>query len=192
MTNIYFIRHAEPNYANHDDRSRELTEKGLRDRESVTKFLMGREIHHVLSSPYKRAVDTVKHFADAQGMNIELIEDFRELKVAGEWIEDFNGFAQRQWSDFSYKFSGGESLQEVQDRNIRALMDAVRRYEGKNIIVGSHGVAVSTVIHFFDPSFNYEGYQQIQPVMPLIAHFIFEGTTCRSINLIDPLTSEKL
>ncbi len=30
MTHIYFIRHAEPNYKNHDDLNRELTEKGLR------------------------------------------------------------------------------------------------------------------------------------------------------------------
>lgn len=32
MTNIYFIRHAEPNFNNHDDETRELTEKGMNDR----------------------------------------------------------------------------------------------------------------------------------------------------------------
>ena len=30
MTNIYFVRHAQPNYENHDDLTRELTEKGMR------------------------------------------------------------------------------------------------------------------------------------------------------------------
>ena len=29
-TTIYFVRHAEPNYDNHDDRLRELSEKGRR------------------------------------------------------------------------------------------------------------------------------------------------------------------
>ncbi|EGL48830.1 hypothetical protein HMPREF9964_2041 [Streptococcus dysgalactiae subsp. equisimilis SK1249] len=28
-TLLYFIRHAEPNYDNHDDVTRELTEKGI-------------------------------------------------------------------------------------------------------------------------------------------------------------------
>ena len=28
MTTIYFVRHAEPNYMNHDDMLRELTKKG--------------------------------------------------------------------------------------------------------------------------------------------------------------------
>ena len=31
MTNIYFVRHAEPNYSNHDDLTRELSTKGLQD-----------------------------------------------------------------------------------------------------------------------------------------------------------------
>ena len=36
MTKIYFVRHAQPNYNNHDARLRELTPKGLEDRKKVT------------------------------------------------------------------------------------------------------------------------------------------------------------
>ena len=39
MTNVFFVRHAEPNYDNHDDMSRELSERGLKDRTLVTEFL---------------------------------------------------------------------------------------------------------------------------------------------------------
>lgn len=56
MTNVYFVRHAQPNYENHDDLTRELTEKGLQDRKLVTEFLRDKEIHAVLSSPFKRMV----------------------------------------------------------------------------------------------------------------------------------------
>ena len=63
MTNIYFIRHAEPNYENHDDTLRELTAKGLKDRKLVTAFLSDKNIDVVISSPYKRAYDTVYDFA---------------------------------------------------------------------------------------------------------------------------------
>lgn len=31
MTTLYFIRHAEPNYNNYDDLTRELSPKGLED-----------------------------------------------------------------------------------------------------------------------------------------------------------------
>ena len=64
MTTVYFVRHAEPNYENHDDMTRVLSEKGLRDRRLVTAFLMDKDIDAVLSSPYKRAVDTVRDFAE--------------------------------------------------------------------------------------------------------------------------------
>lgn len=53
MTTIYFVRHAEPNYNNHDEILRELSEKGLKDRELVTDFFIDKQIDIVLSSPYK-------------------------------------------------------------------------------------------------------------------------------------------
>ena len=64
MTTIYFIRHAEPNYENHDDMTRELSAKGLKDRKLVTGFLADKQIDVVVSSPYKRAIDTIRDFAD--------------------------------------------------------------------------------------------------------------------------------
>ena len=39
MTRVYFVRHAEPNYDNHDDALRELSPKGMEDRKLVTDFL---------------------------------------------------------------------------------------------------------------------------------------------------------
>ena len=185
MTNVYFVRHAQPNYENHDDLTRELTEKGLRDRKLVTDFLRDKEICAVFSSPYKRSVDTVKEFADEMGFPVMLVEDFRERKVDSGWIEDFTAFAKRQWADFSYKLSDGECLREVQERNIAALNRVLVEYEGKNVVVGSHGTALSTIVHSFDPSFGYEDFDAIRGLMPWIVRFSFEGTKCREIEKID-------
>ena len=73
MTHVYFVRHVQPNYDNHDDFSRELSEKGLEDRKLATAFLEDKNIDVVLSSPYLRSVDTVKHFADKYGFEIKTI-----------------------------------------------------------------------------------------------------------------------
>lgn len=91
MTVIYFVRHAEPNFENHNDSLRELSEKGLEDRKLVTQYLQDKRIDKVLSSPYKRAVDTVKDFADKNGLAVETIEDFRERKIDSVWIDNFAG-----------------------------------------------------------------------------------------------------
>ena len=155
MTHIYFVRHAQPNYDNHDDFSRELSEKGLEDRKLATAFLEDKNIDVVLSSPYLRSVDTVKHFADKYGFEIKAIEDFRERKIDSIWIEDFNGFCKKQWDDFAYKLSDGESLGEVQKRNVSVLNQVLSAYEGKNIVVGSHGTALSTIVNYYQPDFGY-------------------------------------
>ena len=181
ITNVYFVRHAEPNYDNHNDFLRELTSKGLADRALVTEFLADKQIHAVLSSPYKRSVDTVKAFADKHNFTIELVEDFRERKIDSIWIEDFNAFATQQWADFTYKLSDGESLQEVQERNINALRHALVKYRGQNIVIGSHGTALSTVINYYDRSFGYSDFQKIKKLMPWIVHFCFEDNTCIKI-----------
>ena len=67
MTVIYFVRHSEPNYENKNDSLRELTPKGLEDRKLVTEFLSDKNIDKVVSSSYKRAIDTVADFADRFG-----------------------------------------------------------------------------------------------------------------------------
>lgn len=181
MTIVYFIRHAEPNYDNHDDLSRELSAKGLQDRKFVTKFLSDKHIDVILSSPYKRAIDTVADFAKTVKLEIEVIEDFRERRVDSEWIPDFNTFCRKQWEDFNYKLSDGESLKEVQNRNIRALNGVLEAFSGKTIVIGSHGTALSTIINYYDRSFGYSDFEKIRNLMPWVVEFTFEGDVCMNI-----------
>ncbi len=191
MTTVYFVRHATPNYDNHDDFLRELSPKGLQDREKVTEFLLDKGVDVVLSSPFKRAVDTVKDFADKVGLEVVTIEDFRERKIDSVWIEDFTGFAKRQWSDFTYKLSDGESLGEVQARNIAALNQVLTQYANQTIVVGSHGTALSTIINYYYPTFGYEDFEKIRGVMPWIVRFTFDGRDVLSVTESVPCHGER-
>ncbi len=185
MTHVYFIRHAEPNYKNHDDQTRELTEKGMKDRVLVTDYLKDKMIDVVLSSPYKRAVDTVKDFADKYNLHIKSVHDFRERKIDSIWIEDFQTFTRRQWADFNYKYSDGEALNEVQKRNISALNAVLIEYQNKNIVVGSHGTSLSTIINYYDSSFGYDDFERIKSLMPWVVKFTFQNTDCIGIDKIN-------
>ena len=190
MTHIYSVRHAEPNYENHDDSLRELTPKGLEDRKLVTDFLSREGVDYVLSSPYKRAIDTVAHFAENYGHGIEPVEDFRERRVDSCWIEDFQGFTRKQWEDFDYKLSDGETLREVQERNIRALKGVLEKYQGKTVVVGSHGTALSTIVNYYRPYFGFEDFDRIRTLMPWIVHFSFEGEQCIKIESYNVFTKQ--
>ncbi len=181
MTTVYYIRHAQPNFDNHDDLSRELTKKGASDSQRLVPFFRDMTIDAVFSSPYRRAVDTVRPIAEAKGLPISFIADFRERKVTDEWIVDFQGFARRQWEDFSYKLPDGESLLEVQARNITALEHLLEQHSNQTILIGGHGTALGTILNYYHPEFGYTEFQKLQPIMPCILRFRFSENQCMDI-----------
>lgn len=106
------------------------------------------------------------HFSNLSGLEIEIIDDFRERKVDSEWIDDFTSFTKKQWNDFQYKLSDVECLFQVQSRNVIALNKLIKRYQGKNIVIGGHGTALGTIINYFDSSFGYDDFEDMKHKMP--------------------------
>ena len=188
MTTIYFIRHAQADNTNRDGRNRPLTEKGMSDRALVTEFLRDKKIDAVISSPFKRAVDTVAPFAEGNGFEIELIEDFRERRSDIDFTKEtfgFEAFMERQWADFSYTYSDGECLAETQNRNIAALNAVLKKHGGKNIVIGTHGTALSTIINYYDPEYGFKDFMAMADILPWVARMDFNGDGCISIEKID-------
>ena len=63
----------------------------------------------------------------------------------GNEEKDFWPFIRHLWNDYDYTLSDGECLREVQERNIAALNDVLSRYQNMNIVIGTHGTALSTI-----------------------------------------------
>lgn len=181
MAKVYFVRHAQPDLSVQDDLTRPLTEKGIADSRKVTEFLLDKGITKIFSSPYKRAYDTIKDFAEKSNLNIDIIDDFKERKIDDVWIDDFNEFARKQWNNFDYKLERGESLNEVQRRDIKALQEILEKYPSDNIVIGTHGTALSTIINFYNKNFNYDDFERIKPLMPHIVYIDFEGFEAKEI-----------
>ncbi|MBR5265583.1 MAG: histidine phosphatase family protein, partial [Clostridia bacterium] len=102
-------------------------------------------------------------------------------KICDTYVDDFPGFAEMQWADFEYKLETGECLREVQERNINALKDVLKRFEGKNIAIGTHGTALSTIVNYYDKSFGYTDFMKIRRVLPWIVVMTFENGECKGI-----------
>ena len=185
---IYLIRHAEPNYNNHNDFDRELTSKGLQDCQLITDFFKDISIDTIYSSPFKRAVQTITPLAKAKDLPIQLQSDFRERKIDDTWIDDFNAFTIKQWEDFDYKLAQGESLQEVQDRVIKQLKQVLST-EQQTIVISSHGTAISTLIQYYDKSFGLADFQAIKRLMPFVASLTVDQQRLMSLEIINPFTN---
>ena len=173
MTTVYFIRHAQSDTTIHDDRTRPLTEEGLKDSHLVTACLSSRGIGHILSSPYERTLQTVAHLAETLGLPIETDEDFREREAGGWHGDNFLGYIRAQWEDFSYHIEDGECLADVQKRNVAALERAIRKYQGQTIAIATHGTALSTILNYYDRSIGYRNFMRILDVMPYVVRLDF-------------------
>ncbi len=189
MTTIYFVRHCQPNFDNKDDRTRELTKKGLDDRESITAFLEDKNIDIIYSSPYKRCLDTIKPFAETLRLPINQIENLKERNI-GKWVENFNDYAIKQWNDFNYKIENGESLLEVQNRNIKEISSILQKHSGKNIVISTHGTSFSTIVNYYNNNYNYDSFLKIKSIMPFIACLKFNNEEMISCKIMDPSTNK--
>ena len=185
MNKVYFIRHAKTDYTEHNDLIRPLTESGIEESIKLIRLMKNKNITRIYSSPYKRSIDTVIKIAEDYNIEIELIEDFRERKITDSWIEDFDTFSKKQWDDFDFKIEGGESLTEVSKRNVDALTKILNKINNESIIIGTHGTALSTIIKYYDPKFNYESFMSIKDKMPFVVCMTFNGTSIESIKYID-------
>ena len=173
MTKIYFVRHAQPEHAWEDDRTRPLTGEGKRDSAIVFEFLKDKHIDAFYSSPYKRSMDTIADSADFFGKDIITDEDLRE-REKGENGNN-HGMFHKRWADHNYHEEGGESIAMVQKRNMRALTEILRDNIDKEVVVGTHGTALSTILNFYDKSFGCDDFLRIVDRMPYVIELDFEG-----------------
>lgn len=183
MAIIYLIRHAEPDFNILSDMERPLTQRGKVSCSKVIRYLQDKKIETIYSSPYLRAVDTIRPFAKECGIPIILESNFRERAVNGGWVEDFRAFAEKQWEDFHYKLEGGECLAEVQERMVTALEQILALKD--NIVISSHGTAISTIINYYDKDFGIRWFWEIVNLMPFAVKMEFNEKVCQSIELLN-------
>ncbi|WP_082023898.1 histidine phosphatase family protein [Clostridium polynesiense] len=170
-TNIYLIRHAEVNFTPKDSR-RPLSFKGKRDALMLTELFRDYEISRIFSSPYLRAVDTVKEIAVTKGIDIEISENFRERKITEGYIKDFYAFTKKQWEDFDFHLEKGESINDVKRRGVIELRKILNKYKGENIIICTHGTILTSLINNYDESCSYDFWYKLK--MPDAFKLTFE------------------
>ena len=115
----------------------------------------------VISSPYRRAIDTVQPLCDRMRLKVSLEPDLRE-RVGGH--ADGIGFdfpMRRAWEDFDFALPGGESNRVCQTR----VVDCVRRLAtGPDgvLLLSSHGLAITLFLNHVEPSFDLADWRAMR------------------------------
>ena len=173
MTKVYFVRHAQPEHEWEEDRTRPLTEEGKRDSVMVLDFFKNKNIDAFYCSPYKRSLDTIADTASYFEKEIIKDERLREREKGPEGNN--HGMFKKRWDNHDYHEESGESIAMVQKRNIEALNEILATNFNKEIVIGTHGTALSSILNFYDNSFGCEDFLRIIDWMPYIIELDFDG-----------------
>lgn len=175
-THVYCVRHALPVTDRTVDRERPLTEEGRADALRTAEVLREIPLDCAVSSPYLRSMDTIRPAAREHGLVIREDEDFRERRVGdtggrtGYWL-------RLRWEDFDAAEPGGECLRSVEERNMRGFSRMLCECRGKNVLFGTHGTALSVILHHYDPAWGLDGFNRIAAWMPFVVRMDFDGQT---------------
>lgn len=112
ITNLYFVRHAHSIYST-DELGRPLSEQGLIDAKEVTDLLIEEDIDIVVSSPYKRAYQTVEGIALHLEQEIEINDDLKERVLSEQPVDNFNEAILQVWSDFDFSHPSKRDFGEI-------------------------------------------------------------------------------
>ncbi|MCU5375764.1 histidine phosphatase family protein [Bacillus cereus] len=181
MTTIYFVRHAHSTYTK-EERERLLSEKGHCDAENVTRLLKDKHIDVVISSPYKRAMQTVQGIANTYHVSIQIEEDLRERLLSREPVQDFNDAMEKVWGDWNYAYEDGESNDVAQRRVVTCMQSILKKYKGKNIVIGTHGNIMVLLMNYFDSKYDFQFWKTLH--MPDVYKLTFDNNCFSSAERI--------
>lgn len=163
---IYSTRHGQTDF-NRDDlilgtTDIELNKTGLRQAEELAEKIAEMScIDIIIASPMKRTMKTAMIVSEKTGLpmltDVRLREwDYGRFEGKSRFTD---GFAENKISYGVRMGVTGESLMQLSHRVYSALDDIIRQYEGKNVLVVSHG-GVCRVIETYFHDMTTEEYSR--------------------------------
>lgn len=181
VTTLYFVRHAHSTYSA-DELNRPLSENGRADAMRVTELLHHEKINILISSPYKRAIQTIEGLEKPLNTQIIIEDDFKERVLSAEPVTDFGQAMAKVWEDDSFAWPGGESNRVAQKRGVQALYRVLQQYKGNSLAIGTHGNMMVLIMNALDKRYDYTFWKQLE--MPDIYKLSFHENQLTGVERI--------
>ncbi|UFU01232.1 histidine phosphatase family protein [Radiobacillus kanasensis] len=156
MKRLILIRHCNAEGQHKDS---PLTYDGIHQARHLATFLQeaGFSIDRILSSPYLRAIESIKPYAEQQMTSIEIDDRLKERILSEEPIDDWLDVLEQSFDNQDFRLPGGESSNDARER-VRQLLDELQQdEEHSDIAVVTHGNLLAILLSEFqvDIGFNH-------------------------------------
>ncbi len=137
-----------------------LTGEGIRSADELADLLQGEGIDAIVSSPYRRARESVEPLAARLGLPVSIDDRLIEHRLSPEPVDEWREYVRRAFSEPHLRAPNGESSAETLER-ARAALSAVVEGGYRRPLIATHGLLLSLLLHSLDPSFGYTGWEQM-------------------------------
>ncbi len=177
QTTVYFVRHAPADFSLENYHERKLSEKGFESVIGVTNALKNITVDHFISSSSPRAIETIRPLAELNKKEIETFAELQELVLRGKEVvlqpDEIDIEIKKVLEIPNYKLPGGDSRKEIEERGVKKFEELLNRYEGKTIVLGTHGIIMTLILAVYDSNFGFDFWKKTSK--PDIYQVIFEN-----------------
>ncbi|MGO4530571.1 histidine phosphatase family protein [Paenibacillus sp. 2TAF8] len=157
MESIVLIRHAK---AEGQEPYASLTDEGYKQAGKLADMLSGHGISYIVSSPWKRAVQTAVPLGAAIQQHIHTDERLQERVLSTQNLPNWMDVLKRTYEDEDWAAEGGESSRTAAARGLALLGECWSRPETHGAVV-THGNLLSLIIRHYDSSFGYSEWAKL-------------------------------
>lgn len=151
MKKIYVVRHCK---AEGQTPESPLTEEGLEQAKKLAVYFADVKVTRIISSPYKRAIQTVRPLSEQLNIEIEMNDRLEERKLSAEPLLDWLEKLKKTFDNPRLKFEGGESSEEATNRIVE-VAESVFQSELENTIIVTHGNLMALLLNHYDKQFGF-------------------------------------
>ncbi|TQS74358.1 histidine phosphatase family protein [Ornithinibacillus gellani] len=160
MKTIYFVRHCQAEGQHKDS---PLTKEGLLQAEQLADFFRGQDISidQIISSPFLRATDSIRPFAEQAGISIKLDDRLGERILSEEPVDDWLDVLEESFNHPDFCLPGGESANDVLNR-MNPLLDTVLEQPNiQHTILVTHGNWLAILLQQYDSNFGFAEWKNL-------------------------------
>lgn len=154
---VYLVRHCS---AEGQEPEAALTEAGNEQSLRLSAFLAERGVTRIVSSPFRRAVDSARPLAETLGLEIEVDPRLAERQLGLVENGDWRAALRESFDNHNLCLQDGESSLFAQARGVAALHDVFQEARLPAAIF-SHGNLLALIANSLDNSLGFDFWQQL-------------------------------
>lgn len=161
MKQLILIRHCQSEGQHKDS---PLTLHGVNQAHRLALFLREHELQvdRIISSPFMRAMETIRPFANEENIPIEQDVRLEERVLSDEPIDDWLDVLETSFQDFDFSLSGGESTNDALQRGLEVLHEMWQDHTHDCGVIVTHGNLLSILLAHFIKEFGFEDWKQLK------------------------------